>query len=76
MTTRELTNSIEANAKSFIMESIQKFQVYGFWCILMIGIGIWCGITYCNKTRSNDMEKSIQLGGLIYKDVVYDIHKR
>jgi hypothetical protein len=82
MTAKQLTEMVEENTKTLVKDIVQKVQVYGFWCILLIGIGVWGGITYCNNTRDKDTKKSIQLGGFIFKNItsgkdeVFDIRKR
>lgn len=76
MTTNELTSKVEEGAKKITNGIIQKLQVYGFWTILLIGIGFFLGVQYCNKTRSEDISNAIKLQGFLYKSEPYNISKR
>jgi hypothetical protein len=76
MTTNEITNKIETGTKLVMGEILQKLQIYGFWSVVLIGIGILIGLSYYNKTRSYDIANTIKIGGFIYDGKVYDIKIR
>lgn len=72
----ETVDKIESKAKRIIVEIFREIQMYGFWCIILISIGIFIGISYYNKTKANDTALSIKLGGFVYDNKVYDIKIR
>jgi hypothetical protein len=82
MTAKQLTEMVEENTKILVKDIVQKLQVYGFWCLLVFGVGVWCGVNYCNHTTDKDKHKSILLGGFIFKNItsgkdeVFDVRKR
>jgi hypothetical protein len=71
MTTNELTTKVELGAKKVMNGVLQKVQVYGFWCLLLIGIGFAGGIKYADYQTSKDMKKAIKLNGFVYNDIPY-----
>lgn len=73
MNANELTTKVELGAKKVMNEVLQKLQIYGFWCLLLIGIGFGLGIWYCNWTTNKDMDKALKLNGFVYKDKPYNI---
>lgn len=62
--------------KHVIRNIINSIQVYGFWCVIVLMIGFYFGIVYCNKTRSNDISNSIKLKAFIYDMKVYEVKER
>lgn len=76
MTTNERLEQIETSTKKFANGIIQKVQVYGFWCLLILSLGIFMGMSYNNKTKAGDIATSIKLGGFVHDGKVYDIKIR
>ena len=72
MTTNDLTHKAE-KLKGEILKTI---QAYGFWCVVLVGIGVYGGITFCNRVMIQDTKRSILVGAFVFENVVYDITKR
>ena len=53
-----------------------KIHSLGFWIIILVLIGIFIGIKRSEDQFEKEMLKSIQIGGMIYNNEVYDIQKR
>ena len=64
---------IKEDAKKIMSTIINKFQVYGFWCLILISIGFYSGIKYNNYIRSNSIAESIKLGNFIYDGNVFEV---
>jgi hypothetical protein len=73
MTTNDITTKVELGAKKVLNEVLQKLQVYGFWCLLLIGIGFALGVKYSDIVTSKDMNKALKLNGFVYNDKPYNI---
>jgi hypothetical protein len=73
MTTTELTTKVELGAKKVMNGVLQKLQVYGFWCLLLIGIGFAFGVKYADIQTAKDMNKALKLNGFVYNDKPYNI---
>jgi hypothetical protein len=69
----ELTTKIELGAKKVMSEILNKLQVYGFWCMILIAIGFGLGVKYADRQQEKDMKKALQLNGFVYKDTPYNI---
>jgi hypothetical protein len=68
--------SLKEDTKRMVHAIMNKIQVYGFWCMIIFILGIWAGIAYTNKTKSNENANSIKLGGFIHNNKVYEIKER
>lgn len=53
-----------------------KIHSLGFWIIILVMFGGYIGIKYAEGRFEGEIAKSIQLGGMIYNNEVYDIQKR
>lgn len=69
-------SEIKEETKKVANSIINKFQVYGFWCILILGIGVLGGIKYCNITRAGNINDSIKLGNFLHEGKVYEVKER
>lgn len=72
---------IKEETKTVVKNIISEVQKKGFWCVLLIALGFYLGVTYINKDIDKTTKKSIKLGGFIVKndkgeDEVYDVIKR
>lgn len=67
---------IKDETKLIIKNIINSMQVYGFWCAIIIAIGFYFGVMYCNQTRKNDVSNSITLKAFIYDNKVYEVKER
>lgn len=67
---------IRVETKLIAKRVINSFQVYGFWCVIIVMIGFYLGIMYCNKTRKDDIKNSITLKAFIYDNKVYEVKER
>jgi len=67
---------IKEDAKKIAATVINKLQVYGFWCLLVLGVGFWGGVKHCNNTRADATKQSIMQGTFIYDGAVYEVKKR
>lgn len=76
MTTNEITHKIEDVVTNVTIQIRHKLQIFGFWTIILFGVGCFAGMTYYNKTKANDMAEAIKIGGFIYDSKVYDIKLR
>lgn len=55
---------------------IAKIHSLGFWIIILVLVGVYIGTKRSESMFEAEMLKSIQLGGMIYNNEVYDIQKR
>jgi glutamine synthetase type III len=67
---------IKENTKKVVGTVLNKLQVYGFWCLLVLFVGFGCGVKYCNWSRANATKDSILQGTFIYDGAVYEVKKR
>ena len=67
---------LKEDAKKVASIVINKIQAYGFWCLLIAGIGFWGGVKYCNYTKKDATSETIQLKCFIYNGKVYEIKER
>lgn len=72
MTEQELKDKTKPIVKSII----NKIQVYGFWFLLAVGIGAWCGIEYESKQNTKAINQAVKVGGFTVGNDVYDMKKR
>jgi hypothetical protein len=73
MTANEVATKVELGVKSIMNGVLQKLQVYGFWCLLLMGIGFGLGVWYSDYVTNKDMGKALKLNGFVYKDIAYSI---
>jgi uncharacterized membrane protein len=74
--TKMTPTGIRDESKVIIKNIVKSLQIYGFWCVIIIMIGFYLGILYCNKTRKDDIKNSITLKAFIYESKVYEIKER
>ena len=74
--TKMTPTGIRDESKVIIKNIVKSLQIYGFWCVIIIMIGFYLGVSYCNITRKDDMKKSIALKAFIYESKVYEIKER
>jgi hypothetical protein len=68
------SNRIEKHTK--FLWFIHKAQSYGFWALILLGIGIGMGITYADRESTKNTSNHILTGSFIFSGVVYDITQR
>ena len=74
--TKMTPTGIRDESKVLIKNIVKSLQIYGVWCVIIIMIGFYLGILYCNKTRKDDITNSITLKAFIYESKVYEIKER
>jgi hypothetical protein len=62
--------------KEKINIGLHKAYGSGFWIVILIMIGFYIGITWCERSFDIKFNESIKLGGVLYKSKVYDIKER
>jgi hypothetical protein len=56
---------------------VHKIQSYGFWAIILVGIGIRLGIMYADRENVKNIDSQLLVGSFLHSSgVVYDVSPR
>jgi hypothetical protein len=69
-------SEVKEQSKAIAKSIMQKIQTYGFWCMIVFGLGVWGGIVYVNSSQAATVTTCIKLGGFVFGGKVYDIAER
>ena len=82
------SEEVKKDAKEFWKQVWHTCQRYGFWALLIAGIGAYGGAWYCRGEVEKETYKACKLGNFMVKqkvvdkgitkevDVIYDIKER
>jgi len=56
-----------------LSRGIRKISCYGFWALLLVAVGVRCGIVYCDNQSSIWLKTTTELGRFQYKGTNYEV---
>ena len=63
-------------ARTTLVMFVHKVQSYGFWVLVITGLGIFLGLKYATYELVEKLDVATKTGNFYYRGTVYDLKKR